>query len=53
MTRAEIQAFLAVVECGSFSSAADNLFLSQSTLSGRIQTLEQELNMTLFRRGKG
>lgn len=53
MTRAEIQAFLAVVECGSFSSAADNLFLSQSTLSGRIQTLEQELSMTLFKRGKG
>ena len=53
MTRAEIQAFLAVVEYGSITRAADELFLRQSTLSGRIQTLESELNMTLFKRGKG
>ena len=53
MTRAEIQAFLAVVEYGSISRAADELFLRQSTLSGRIQTLENELNMVLFKRGKG
>jgi len=53
MTRAEIQAFLAVVECGSISRAADKLFVRQSTLSGRIQNLETELNLILFKRGKG
>jgi DNA-binding transcriptional LysR family regulator len=53
MTKAEIDAFLAVVECGSFSKAAMQLYLGQSTLSGRIQTLENELGSTLFVRGKG
>lgn len=53
MTRADIQAFLAVVECGSISGAADKLFLRQSTVSERIRALEAELGVTLFRRGKG
>lgn len=53
MTRAEIQAFLAVMEYGSISGAADKLFLRQSTVSERIRALEAELNVTLFRRGKG
>ncbi len=53
MTRAEIRAFLAVVEAGSISRAAGKLFVRQSTLSGRIRALETELKGTLFKRGRG
>ncbi|MBQ3403795.1 MAG: LysR family transcriptional regulator [Oscillospiraceae bacterium] len=53
MTYAEIEAFLAVVECGTISKAAEKLFVSQSTLSSRINSLEAKLGMTLFIRGKG
>ena len=53
MTYAEIEAFLAVVECGTISKAAAKLFVSQSTLSSRINSLETKLGMTLFTRGKG
>ncbi len=53
MTRAEIRAFLAVVEYGSISKAAQKLFVRQSTLSGRIRTLEGELKERVFKRGRG
>lgn len=53
MTRAEIKAFLAVVAYGSISRAAEKLFIRQSTLSGRLRTLEAELKETLFKRGRG
>lgn len=53
MTYAEIEAFLAVVQTGTMTGAAERLFLSQSTLSGRVSSLEQELEMRLFQRGKG
>ncbi|UCB53900.1 MAG: LysR family transcriptional regulator [Thiotrichales bacterium] len=45
-----IEAFLAVSETGSFSRAADTLFLSQPAISKRIQTLEHTLDITLFDR---
>ena len=45
-----IEAFLAVSETGSFSRAADALFLSQPAISKRIQTLEHTLDITLFDR---
>jgi|GEM_PF-92124 len=53
MTKVEIEAFFAVVNYGSISKAAEKQFISQSTLSGRIASLEQELGATLFSRGKG
>lgn len=48
-----IEAFLMVVEKGSFSMAAEALFITQPTISVRIQLLEQELNTELFSRING
>lgn len=42
--------FTKVVEHKSFSKAADDIFLSQSTVSSHIQALEKTLNVTLFDR---
>jgi LysR family transcriptional regulator, flagellar master operon regulator len=44
--------FLAVVTAGNFISAADRLHVSQSTVSTRIHTLEDQLGCTLFVRNK-
>jgi len=44
--------FLAVVETGSFLAAADRVFVTQSTVSARIRTLEERLGRTLFARSK-
>lgn len=45
-----IQAFLSVSETGSFSRAADALFLTQPAISKRIRSLEQSLGVALFDR---
>ena len=45
-----IQAFLSVSETGSFSRAADALFLTQPAISKRIRSLEQSLGIALFDR---
>jgi len=45
-----IQAFLKVSELGSFSRAAEELFITQPAVSKRIQSLENSLNTTLFDR---
>lgn len=42
--------FSKVVEHKSFSKAAEDIFLSQSTVSSHIQALEKTLNMKLFDR---
>jgi DNA-binding transcriptional LysR family regulator len=44
--------FLTVITSGSFISAADRLHVSQSTVSTRIHTLEDQLGCTLFVRNK-
>jgi DNA-binding transcriptional LysR family regulator len=44
--------FLTVVEAGNFISAAERLHVSQSTVSTRIHTLEQQLGCILFVRNK-
>ena len=44
--------FLTVVASGIFITAADRLHVSQSTVSTRIQTLEEQLGCTLFVRNK-
>ncbi len=45
-----IRAFLKVYETGSFSRAADALFITQPAVSKRIATLEQSLDAHLFDR---
>ncbi len=44
--------FLSVVAAGSFVKAAERLFVTQSTVSARIQSLEQQLGCQLFVRNK-
>jgi DNA-binding transcriptional LysR family regulator len=48
----QIQYFLSIVETGSFSAAADNLYISQSSLSKQIIALEKSLDIQLFDRSK-
>ena len=45
-----LQAFIAVAECQSFSQAADRLHLTQPAVSKRISTLETDLKVRLFDR---
>lgn len=53
MTYAGIEAFLAVCRHRNISKAAAELFISQSSLSIRLRTLEKELGCSLFFRHKG
>ncbi|WML45771.1 selenium metabolism-associated LysR family transcriptional regulator [Neobacillus sp. PS3-40] len=46
----QLYIFTKVVEHKSFSKAADDIFLSQSTVSTHIQSLEKTLNVKLFDR---
>ena len=48
-----IEVFLAIVRTRNISRAAEQLNLSQSTVSKRLKVLEQEINAILFERGKG
>lgn len=51
---AQIEAFLAAAQHGSFSRAAEALSVAQPSLSNRIQSLERELSEILFERmGRG
>jgi len=45
-----MEAFVYVIHYNSFNKAADALFLSQPSISARIQTLERELDAKLFDR---
>ena len=46
----QMKYFIAVVECNSFTEAAEQMFISQSAISQQIQALEKELGVTLIRR---
>lgn len=48
-----IQSFISIVQLQTISAAANSLFVSQSTISHRIQVMEQELGVTLFERQRG
>ena len=48
----QIQYFLSIVETSSFSAAAEEYYISQSSLSKRIIALEEELGVLLFDRSK-
>lgn len=47
-----LRSFVTVAECLNFTEAARRLFLSQSTLSGQISSLEGELGFALFKRDR-
>ncbi|MCD8037398.1 MAG: LysR family transcriptional regulator [Clostridiales bacterium] len=53
MTDSEVEAFLTVCRCGSITKAAEQLFISQSSLSTKIKILENEIGCPLFVRNKG
>lgn len=46
----QIEAFISVAKLKSFSKAANNIFLSQPTISSHISSLEKDLNVQLFDR---
>jgi DNA-binding transcriptional LysR family regulator len=52
MKLAQVQYVLAVAEMGSFTEAAAELYISQSSLSKQIIALEKELGLALFDRSR-
>ena len=50
MDIASLHAFITVAECGSFSRAAEKLYVTQPAVSKRIASLEVELDIHLFDR---
>ena len=53
MEMQQLRYFLAVLEHGSFSRAADDLGRSQQAISRAIQTLEEQVGVRLLDRGAG
>ncbi|MCQ2510458.1 MAG: LysR family transcriptional regulator [Lachnospiraceae bacterium] len=53
MTKAEIEAFLMVAKEKNMTLAASKMFISQSSLSLRIKTLEKEIGCELLIRNRG
>ena len=47
----QLEVLAAVVECGSFTEAANQLYMAQSTVSSHIHALEETLQTSLFCRG--
>jgi DNA-binding transcriptional LysR family regulator len=52
MSLQQLEAFFWVVNLGSFSAAADRLYVTQTTVSMRIKELESSLGVSLFDRSK-
>lgn len=50
VTLRQLHAFIAVAQTGSFTLAAERLFVTQSALSGLIRELESSLGLRLFDR---
>lgn len=53
ITHSEIECFLAICRYKTITLAAENLFITQPSLSARLKTLEKELGGSLFTRRKG
>ena len=53
MTRPEIEAFLSICRHKNISKAAEELYISQSSLSTRLKMLEDQLGCSLLLRSKG
>lgn len=45
-----IEAFIYVCQLGSFNKAAEALYLTQPSITARIQSLERDINLKLFHR---
>src|SRR5688572_7411353 len=50
MDTQQLQAFVAIAECGSFSAAAERLHLTQPAISKRVALLEEQLDAQVFDR---
>lgn len=50
MLSQQLQIFLQVVDCGSFSKAAKQLFVTPASVMKHMNTLEHRLGVTLFKR---
>lgn len=50
MTFLQIEYFIEIVNCGSFTMAAEKLFITHQSLSVQIKALEKELGFSLFNR---
>jgi len=53
VTLSQLRVFARVVEAGSFTKAAESLWMSQSAVSQAISGLESELGVALVERGRG
>lgn len=53
MNAEDINIFLSICRCGNISKAANELFISQSSISYKLSILEAELGSKLFLRQKG
>lgn len=53
MNSSEIEVFLTIIRHGNISNASKHLYISQSTISQKIKSLEEKLGVTLFIRSKG
>lgn len=53
MNLSEIETFLMIVKTKNITKTAENLFLSQPTVSHRLKSLEEELGIDLITRKKG
>lgn len=53
MNLSEIETFLMIVKTKNITKTAENLFLSQPTVSHRLKSLEEELGVKLLTRKKG
>lgn len=51
--KSDVNTFLQIIKDGSLSSAAKNLYISQSAISNRIKLLEEELGVKLIYRHRG
>ncbi|MBP3482165.1 MAG: LysR family transcriptional regulator [Alistipes sp.] len=52
MTIIQLEYFLAVANCGSFSLASEHCFVTQPSLSMQVKALEEELDVVLLDRSK-
>lgn len=52
MTITKFRAFLATVECGSFTEAAKRLYYTQSAVSRMVSDLESQWGVALLNRKK-
>lgn len=53
MNYLKVETFLKIIETGSINKAADELYTSQSTVSNRLISLEEEIGSVLIQRKQG